>query len=381
MYISYDAGEHWQSLKRNLPPVPVHDIALRDDDMVIATMGRAFYAMEGISLLRQADKVGATASATLFQPGTTFRSAGTVKAEYRLAKPDQVVTLELIDPRGIVLQKVSSADTATAGRAGGGGGGRGGFGGGAPVRVTNTLGMNSYDLSLRYPNGVDFRGAIYWGGNGLNGPTGAPGTYTVRMTAGSEPPQTQTVPVRKAAITRASEADIAEQVAFLLRIRDTVSAGNNAVRTVRNMRYQIDSARAKLTGTQLAAFNAAARSLVDSTRLVEEAIYQTRNQAGEDPLNFPIRLGNQIGALSGFVGSGERRPPQQAYDVWNTLVPQLRAQLLRLKRHMATLLPALNAALKAAGQPDLVPGTDELGAPPAGRAGRGAGGAHPAGRG
>ncbi|HEY4320882.1 MAG TPA: YCF48-related protein [Gemmatimonadales bacterium] len=372
MYISYDAGDHWQSLKRNLPPVAVHDIALRDDDIVIATMGRGFYAMEGVSLLRQADMAGSADANHLFQPGTTFRSAGTVKAEYRLAKPGEVVTLELIDPKGKVLQKVASTDTVPTGggRGGaGGGGGRGGFGGGAPARVTNKEGINSYDLSLRYPNGVDFRGAIYWDGNGLNGPVGAPGNYTVRMTVAGDAPQTQTVHVRTGAMSKASEADVGEQVNFLLRIRDTVSAANNAVRTIRNLRYQIDSLSKGAAG-QNAAFVAAAKVLTDSNRLVEEALYQTKNQAGEDPLNFPIRLGNQIGALSGFVASGERRPPQQAYDVWNTLVPQLQKELLRFKHQLATLLPSVNAALKAAGQPAIVPSTDELGAAPAARAGR-----------
>jgi len=384
MYISYDAGEHWQSLKLNLPPVAVHDIALRDDDIVIATMGRGFYAMEGISLLRQADKATTSAAGYLFQPGTTFRSGGTVKAEYRLDKPGQVVTLELIDPKGKVLQKVSSNDTVTAGRGGGGrggagGGGRGGGGAAVPTRVTNNEGMNSDDLSLRYPNGTDFRGAVYWGGNGLNGPVGAPGNYTVRMTVGSDAQQTQAVYVHKSATTKASDADIVEQVAFLIRIRDTVSAANNAVRTIRNVRYQVDSMRAKTPAAGAAAFNAAAKTLLDSTRLVEEALYQTKNQADEYPLNFPIRLGNQIGALSGFVSSGERRPSQQAYAVWNMLVPQLQAQLLRLKRQVTTLLPPVNAALKAAGQSAIVPGTDELGAPPAGRGGRGGGGESEAG--
>lgn len=378
IYVSYDAGDHWQSLKQNLPPVAVHDIALRDDDIVIATMGRGFYAMEGIARLRQADRAPASEAAHLFQPGTTYRNAGSVKAEYWLAKPGETVVLELLDPSGKVLQKASSTDSVPSGRGGGGrgggggGGGRGGFGGG-PARVTTAAGLNSYNLSLRYPNGTDFRGAIYWGGNGLNGPTGAPGKYTVRMTVAGGTPQQQSVQVRKSPGTTASDADVIEQVNFLLRIRDTVSAANNAVRTIRNIRYQVDSLRKLMPATQLAAFDAATRPLLDSTRLVEEALYQTRNQAGEDPLNFPIRLGNQIGALSGFVSSGERRPPQQAYDVWNTLVPQLQRELLRLKHQVATLLPPVNAALKASGQPQIVPGTDELGAPPAGRGGRGGG--------
>lgn len=374
IYLSYDAGDHWQPLKLNLPPVAVHDIALRDDDIVIATMGRGFYAMEGITRLRQADQVASSTADHLFVPGKTYRSTGTVKAEYWLAKPADVVTLELLDPAGKVLQKVASTDSVPAGR-GGGGRGAGGFGGrgggGAPAKVTTTAGLNSYNLALRYPEGVNFNGAIYWGGNGLNGPVGGPGDYTVRMTVGSEAPQTQLVHVNKGALTTASEADVREQVAFLLRIRDTVSAANKVVRTIRNLRGQIDSVRVKATGPEAATFNTLARAFVDSMTLVEEALYQTKNQAGEDPLNFPIRLNNQIGALSGFVASGERRPPQQAYDVWNTLVPKLDAQLLRFKRQLATQLPALNAVVKSAGWPTLVPSTDEPPPPAGGREGRG----------
>ncbi len=380
MYVSYDAGEHWQSLKRNLPPVSVHDIALRDDDIVIATMGRGFYAMEGISALRQADHVDRSSGAYLYKPGATFRSGGTVKAEYWLAGPGQPVTLELLDAKGKVLQKASSTDTTPAaagrgGRAGGAAGGRGGRGGGAsaaPARVTTEGGLNTYELSLRYPDGVNFRNAIYWSGNGLNGPNGPPGTYTVRMTVGSGKPQTQTVKVMKNPRSTATDADVTEQFNFLIRIRDTVSAANNAVRTIRNVRYQMNEVKPKLSGDQATAFGAASKALNDSLTAVEVELYQTKNEAGQDPLNFPIRLNNQIGALSGFVASGERRPPQQAYDVWNTLVPQLNTQLLRLKRQMSTQLPKVNAVLKAAGQAEIVPGTDELGAP-AGRGGRGRG--------
>ena len=131
IYVSYDAGEHWQSLKRNLPPVAVHDIALRDDDIVIATMGRGFYAMEGIARLRQADHAAGAGGNFLYQPGTTFRSAGAVKTEYWLAQPGEVVTLELLDAKGKVMQKVSSADSVPSGRGGRGGGGGGGGGRGA----------------------------------------------------------------------------------------------------------------------------------------------------------------------------------------------------------------------------------------------------------
>jgi photosystem II stability/assembly factor-like uncharacterized protein len=376
MYISYDAGAHWQSLKLNLPPVPVHDIALRDDDIVIATMGRGFYALEGIAPLRQADQVNRTAPAWLYQPGVTYRSAGSVDIDYWLSKPKQAVVLSLVDPHGVVIQQDSSNAPAAAanGRGGRGGFGRGGGGrggrGSGPARVTDSVGFNSYAIPLRYPNGTNFRGAVYWDGNGLNGPVGGPGNYTIRMTVDHGTPLTRTVHVQKDPRTDATDADITEQVAFLLRIRDTVSAANNAVRTIRNVLYQLDSLGHGVTDR---AFTRAATTLRDSLTVVEDSIYQSQNHASEDPLNFPIRLNNQIGALSGFVGSGDRRPPPQAYQVWNDLVPRLDVQLRKLKRQMSAYLPPVNTALKAAGKSEIVPGADELGAAPAGR-GRGGGG-------
>ena len=365
MYVSYDAGDHWQSLKRNLPPVAVHDIALRDDDIVIATMGRGFYAMEGIAALREADKVNSVAGVHLYTPGATYQNEGAIKVQYWLKSATQPVTVELLDKKGFVVTKASSTDTAAAaGGRGGRGGGRGGFGGAPAARVTTTEGLNTYSIALRYPDGVNFRGAIYWSGNGLNGPAGPPGTYTVRLTAGTNAPVTATVRVLPPPRTGATESDLIEKFNLLIKIRDTASAANNAVRTIRNVRYQVDSLRNVLNGAQLKAFEREANVLIDSTRKVEGVLYQTKNEAGQDPLNFPIKLGNQIGAISGFVSANDRRPPPQAYEVWNTLVPQLNVELVRLKKQMDLLLPRVNATLKAAGQQPIVPSTDELGNAP-----------------
>ena len=365
MYVSYDAGDHWMSLKRNLPPVPVHDIALRNDDIVIATMGRGFYAMEDAApRIRQADNVGA-GKTFLYQPGVTFQNDGVVNVQYWLDKPGQIVTLELLDAKGTVVRKASSTDTASAGGRGGrggGGGGRGGFGP-PPSRVTNNAGANAYPMSLQYPDGMNFRGAIYWAGNGLNGPVAPPGAYRIRMTVAADAPQVQPFHVRKDPRTTASEADLVEQFNFLMRIRDTVSAANKAVRTVRNARYQVDSIKKVIPDQHKADFDREADAMVDSTRRAEEELYQTKNEAGEDPLNFPVRLNNQVGALSGFVGSAPRRPPPQAYEVWNTLAPQLNTQLKRLDTQWKLMLPKVNAVLKAAGMAPIVLSSDELGTP------------------
>ena len=218
-------------------------------------------------------------------------------------------------------------------------------------------------MSLQYPDGMNFRGAIYWAGNGLNGPVAPPGAYRIRMTVAADAPQVQPFRLQKDPRTTASEADLVEQFNFLMRIRDTVSAANKAVRTVRNARYQVDSIKKGIPGQHKADFDREADAMVDSTRRTEEELYQTKNEAGEDPLNFPVRLNNQVGALSGFVGSAPRRPPPQAYEVWNTLAPQLNTQLKRLDTQWKLMLPKVNAVLKAAGMAPIVLSSDELGTP------------------
>jgi hypothetical protein len=313
--------------------------------------------------------VNKAAGAFLYTPSATPQSDGAVKVQYWLKAGTAPVTLELVDAKGFVVSKASSTDTAATaaggrGGRGGGGGGRGGFGGAPPAKVTTDEGLNTYSLSLRYPDGVNFRNAIYWAGNGLNGPMGAPGTYTVRFSAGVNPVQTAPVKVVPPPRSTATEADLVEKFKLLTKIRDTVSAANNAVRTVRNVRYQVDSLRKVLTGEQKAAFEKEANILMDSTKKVEEILYQTKNEAGQDPLNFPIKLNNQIGAISGFLQNADRRPPPQAYEVWNTLAPQLNTELIRLKKQIALLLPRVNATLKAAGKGPIVPSTDELGQAP-----------------
>jgi hypothetical protein len=108
-----------------------------------------------------------------------------------------------------------------------------------------------------------------------------------------------------------------------------------------------------------------AKTFEDQMANVEDSIYQTRNRSGEDPLNFPIRINNQLAALLSFVESGERRPPKQSYDVFGVLAPKFQTEDARYKRVLATNLAKINAALKAAGQPEIVPSTAE---PPVKRA-------------
>jgi len=115
--------------------------------------------------------------------------------------------------------------------------------------------------------------------------------------------------------------------------------------------------------TAVAAFAPLAKTFADSLNVVEDSLYQTKNQSGQDPLNFPIRLNDQLGGLMGFIMSGERKPAKQSYDVWGVLAPKTDGELARLERTITTQLPKINALLKAAGQPEITRSKTEGPAP------------------
>jgi hypothetical protein len=230
-----------------------------------------------------------------------------------------------------------------------------------PPRAGNRAGMNRFTWNLRSEDAVGFTGMIMWAA-GTAGPVIPPGTYTVRLTVGDQPPQTQTFQVRADPRAGASQADLDEQYAFLLRIRDKSNEANNAVRTIRNAKAQL-AARRATAGNRSAAFDRLARALEGELSSVEEEIYQVRNRSGQDPLNYPIKLNNQIAALSGVVASAEAKPTKQSYEVFELLSAQLKVQTDRLRPLLGPRLDAVNAELRRLSLEPVVPSTVELVAP------------------
>jgi hypothetical protein len=123
------------------------------------------------------------------------------------------------------------------------------------------------------------------------------------------------------------------------------------------------------------AFKTLVKNFRDSLSSVEDSLYQTKNRAGQDPLNYPIRLNNQLGSLNGYVQSRETRPTKQSYEIYDILAGKLATEMRRLRYAETVMLPRVNASLKAAGQKEIVPTTDEPPAPP-GAGGRGGAGQH-----
>jgi hypothetical protein len=351
VWVSYNSGAQWESLQRNLPPVPVHDMMLRDDDLAIATHGRAFWVLENLTPLRWAkDAAAASAAPFLYQPVPVYRLNGQASPTftYRLPADSQVVTFELFDATGKRVARAASSDSTPAPAAGGPGGGR--FGGMPAAKPGNRKGVNRFTMPMRHDNAVTFRGMITWAGSGA-GPAMAPGRYKVVMTVGNAAPVAKEFALLPDPRSAATAADLQEQVRLALQVRDRITQANEGVIEVRNLKRDLEDRTAKMAA--VAAFAPAAQKFAATLSVSEDSLYQTKNQSGQDPLNFPIRLNDQLGGLMGFILSGERRPPKQAYDVYTVLGGKLDGEIAKLERVIATELPKLNAMLKAAGVPEI----------------------------
>jgi photosystem II stability/assembly factor-like uncharacterized protein len=393
VWVSFDDGANWQKLLMNLPLVPVHDLAIRDGDLVAATHGRSFWIFGDLPFLRQLTPQVVAKDVHLFTPSDAIRSEG-VQVAYYLRNPNTDVMIDFLDSRGNVISSYSSAldsagradSIATAmqrqarvdslvrtgvprdsamrlargpqgGGGGGGGGGFGGFGGGGG-RPGNSTGINTFDWNLRYADAATFQGMIFWSGR-TTGPIAPPGTYTVRLRTEGGTTDTVSFAVTKHPHSIASDEDLQEQFKFVSQIRDTLSAANNAVRTIRNVKWQLEDRAARLPANRRASFQQLASSFATRLSVVEDSIYQTKNQSGQDPLNYPIRLNNKIAALMGVVSGSEARPTAQSYEVYRLLAARLGVELTALDRIMREMLPRVNEQLRRSNLPEIVPSTNE----------------------
>ncbi|RMH68242.1 MAG: glycosyl hydrolase [Bacteroidetes bacterium] len=360
MYVSFDDGASWQPFQLNLPVVPITDLDWKDDDLIVATQGRSFWVLNDLTLLHQLNEQVAASDWHLFQPRPAIRWAGVGSSQpgprgdnppdgvmlryyFREAPDSSAVTLRILEPDGTVIDSFTpSTDEAL------------------PVEA----GANQFVWDLRYPDAETFPGMILWAGN-TRGPKAVPGTYLARLIVGTD---SMTVPfeIRKDPRSSSTLADLQAQFDFLIEVRNTFTQTTRAIEQIRDVRAQVQQILDRLPdGPDADAVREAGRTLLDRMQAVEEALYQTKNQSRQDPLNFPIRLNNKIAALASTVAYGDFRPTEQAYAVKADLTQQIEAELTRLQDILQTDLPTFNQRVRDSGVPAVIVDPDALPSVPA----------------
>lgn len=362
VWVSFNAGRSWSKLQRNLPAVQVSDLAVTDNDLVIATHGRSFWVLDNIGVLRQLEN-GAPRNERLFAPAPAVRDVDEgVAIDYFLPARPKQLALDILGPDGALIQSFAGnpvdpkkkddkdededEDPSKP----------------RPVPTTTMKpGLNRFVWKMRHPGFTDFPGMILWTSRN-RGITAVPGQYQARLTVDGEV-FTQPFEIRSdPRLVGVTQADLAARFDFSNRVSKRVSEANEAVLLIRGIKEQTAAAAADpgadaaLRG-QLTAFDA-------KLSAIEGQLYQVRNRSRQDPLNFPIMLNDKLAGLIGVAESAEARPTDQSLAVFASLSGQLDAQLAALETEIATTLPTLNTQLGAAGLAQIVRRPQEV-PPPA----------------
>ncbi len=337
VYRSTNDGATWQSLSLNLPDVPVSDLLVKDNEIVIATHGRGFWSLDNAAPLRQVTPaITASTEPWLFAPPVAYRSGMGAIINYWLKQPAKRVTIEVLDAKDNVI-RTFAPDTAPRPAAGAGGGGGGRFGG-FQAPPSAAAGMNRFTWDLNYASATTFPGMILWGAT-TAGPAAPPGTYRVRLTVDGKS-QLQPVTVRRNPLhTDVTDADLQAQFDLAIRIRDKVSEANQLVIDIRSVKAQVAD---RLTKTADPSLKTAGDRLTTNAADVEDDVYQVQNQSGQDPLNFPIKINNRLASLLRVVSQGDGRPTSNIPEILSIQTGQLKVQVDKLAQVWKTDLTAFN---------------------------------------
>ncbi len=359
LYVSWDAGAHWRSFRQNLPVVPIHDLVFHADDVIVATHGRSFWVLDDITrlhVLAQDPSVGDQALALWPGRPAVLRAGGgrgmrggeadygylhsdaylaqwirgrdpvtdepVIEAldagqnppggaviTYSLGQalpPDATLTLEIQDPDGRVIQRLTSAEPDPK------------VEGPKLPRLSTRAGTARVVWNLRWPGATPLKGAVMWGGP-PQGPTVTPGVYRLVLQAGEARAEGSLEVVRDPRLA-VGDADLQHRFALLMAVRDKLSQAHEAILAIRAAREQVDAWVERAAGHAAAeALKTEAAAINDAATAVEEALIQTQAKSSQDVLNFPVRLNAKLSDIAGVIESAPGLPPQQAVDTFEAL--------------------------------------------------------------
>jgi len=329
VYVSFNDGADWRSLKLNLPATPVHDLVVKDNDLVVATHGRAFWILDDVSPLRQFSDDMANKDVHLYTPGPAYRiqagqsgggeeahsskqtgqnpPAGAVIYFYLKDAPKAgtETKLEVLDASGKLIRKYSSAETKQLDE--------------PPdpddkkpeKEIKPEAGLNRLVWDLRYEEAHRVPGYYLWEyGSGARGPVAAPGQYQVRLTVGGES-QVAPLEVKLDPRAKVSQADLAQQFDMLMQIHEELNLVYDAVNQIQDVRSQVAGLKRRLPE------NASTKTIASSADDLEQKLLGMRDQlvnltisANEDSLAYPPQVDARLAFLAMDVATADSAPTE-----------------------------------------------------------------------
>jgi photosystem II stability/assembly factor-like uncharacterized protein len=348
MWISFDDGSSWNKFQLNLPPVPIHDLAVKNDNLIAATHGRSFWIIDDLTPLHQLAVELSSKDFYLYKPLPSYRMPGNssnrdarlegenhpggVLIHYYLKSVDDKaeIKLDVLEMNGAIIKSFSNKAKLKT------------------DQLTVKTGGNRFVCNMRHPGYKTFPGLVFYGSPN-NGPKAVPGKYKIRLTAGANAME-QEFEILKDPRVNSTLEDLQMQFDFLVKVRDKVSEANQGIIDIRKIKDDLNSLRAKIsTEQQYKELNDAITQFEKELSVHENNIHQTKNRSVQDPLNYGIKLNNRLAHLMVEQAQGDFKPTQQGEEVRQMLTKEVDAELERLNKTINTHINQINRMAKEKG--------------------------------
>jgi hypothetical protein len=385
--------------------VPIHDLVLKDTDLIVATHGRSLWILDDLTPLRSISEDLQNTPIHLFKPRPTLRfmtSWGYSHASapgifYRMTgdrmitarrkqKPDGKMVDRNMDagenpPDGVIVyfylkqkpegevklsfrtmqgeeiktftsEAVRNNSPEVEGLA-------------DPTdeeedkekkdpTVPKEAGTNRFIWNMRYPDPKKIDGYVASEAI-MVGPIAAPGIYQVELKVGDQT-LTEVFEIQKDPRVSATQEDLDAQFELHLRIRDKLSETHDAINMLRNIRQQAeDWTRRSRERQDHEAIARSAKSLKEKISPIENELTQSKAKTRQDTMNWPVKLNGKLAWLAAVVSSAQAAPTRQEYELFEDLSQRIDVELRRLKEIIDTDVVAFNQLMSESGVPAIIP--------------------------
>ena len=343
MYVSFNDGASWSPFQMNLPIVPITDLAIKDDNLIVATQGRSLWIIDDLTVLHQLDESKKNQNTILFKPRDSYRTKGRASK-----KPSKTSGQNL--ENGVIthflLKNYTEKDTVQLTYTSLAGDTLANYNSSAKKKdkkLEVKKGGNTFVWDTRGKGAEKLEGMIFWWAS-FDGAKAVPGNYKVHLNVnGSTSSETFTIlPDPRA---ESSVAEMQNQFDFITDINTTIEKAHQSIKKIRNVTEQLNAFTEQYKDDERTKdLVEKAKAMKDKLGEVEKALYQTQNRSGQDPLNFPIKLTNKLGHLNSLVSIDDFPPTEQDIAVKNELTAKINKELKIFDDVISSELLEFNAA-------------------------------------
>ena len=339
MYVSFDDGNSWNSFQLNLPIVPITDLTIKENSLIVATQGRSIWVLDDLTVLHQIDQNTVNKEINLFKPKTSYRTRGRggketltegtnlpngviVHFNVKNFSPDKdELSIHFKEQDGTIIKTYKSNDEID--------------------KLEIKSGGNTFVWNTLYEGAEILDSMIFWSAS-FSGAKAVPGKYKVVLEKNGES-QEQEFEILPDPRSEVSISQMRLQFDFVNKVNATVDKAHKAIKNIRQIRKKLEEFDSNFSENE-SVINLVekAKQLNSSLTEIEKALYQTKNRSRQDPLNFPIKLTNKLGHLNSLVTSNDFPPTNQDELVRKELTAEVENHILKYQKLVSQDLKYFN---------------------------------------